>query len=168
MHCDAAARHHQVDRLIVLRLGEPHRLLGQQHARLAQPRAEPGKIFQRADAAVDVDRSVGFGVAGILDGDGFVFGAVGRERIGDRAKQLRALGIAQRAQGPLPLLACEGERALEVDALGGGGGDHLAAHRVNQRSLDPIPARPAPRHVAVKRLRIHGWHPGFAKAMQPL
>ena len=111
MHRDAAPRHHQVDRLIVLRLGEPHRLLVEQHARLAQAGAEAGEIFQRADAAVDVDGGVGFGVAGILDRDAFVLGAVGSERIGDRTEQLRARSIVQCAQGPLPLLARKRERA---------------------------------------------------------
>jgi len=52
---DATARHHQVNGLIVLGLGEPHRLLIEQHARVAQPGTEPGVIFERADAAVDVD-----------------------------------------------------------------------------------------------------------------
>ena len=103
---------------IVLRLGEPHRLLVEQHARVAEPRAEPRVIFQRADAAVDVDRGVDLGVAGIGDRDPFVFRAVGDEHVGDGADELRPLGIAHAAQRPLPLPAGESERAFEIDALG--------------------------------------------------
>src|SRR5438270_430279 len=51
---DAAARHHQMNGLVILGLGEPHRLFVEQHARAT----ESGVIFQRADAAVDVDGRV--------------------------------------------------------------------------------------------------------------
>ena len=63
MHGDTAARHHQMYGLIVLRLGEPHRLFIEQRTRLAQPGAEAGVIFEGADATVDVDRGVHFGIA---------------------------------------------------------------------------------------------------------
>jgi len=70
--------------LVVLRLGEADRLLVEQHARVAETRAETGIIFQRADAAVDVDRRVHLGVAGVGDRDLLVAGAVGDEHVGDR------------------------------------------------------------------------------------
>ncbi len=90
----AAPRHQQVDGLVVLGLGEPHRLFVEQRARVAQARPEPRVVFERADAAVDVDRRVDLGVAGIGDGDRLVARAVGGQDIGDRADQLGPLGIA--------------------------------------------------------------------------
>ncbi len=162
VHGDAAPRHHQMDRLIVLRLGQPHRLLVEQHLCFAEPGAEPRVVFQRADAAVDVDRGVDLGVAGIRDRDAFILGAVGGEHIGDGAEQFRPLGVVQCGERGVAVPAREGEPTFEIDPLGGRGGDHLAAHRIDQRGFDTLPARPASRHVAVKRLRIHGISPGFA------
>ena len=104
--------------LVVLGLGEPHRLFVEQHARLAQPGAEPGVVFERADAAVDVDCRVGLGVAGIGDGDLLVARAVGGQHVGHRADELATLGITHRSQAALPVLAREVERCLEIDAFG--------------------------------------------------
>ena len=114
---DAAARRHQVDGLIVLSLGEPHRLFVEQHARIAQPATESGVIFQRADAAVDVDRRVRLGVAGIGDGDLLIARAIGNQHVGHGADEVAALGVAQVSQAALPLLAREFERSFEIDAI---------------------------------------------------
>ena len=114
---DAAARHHQVDGLVVLGLGEPHRLLVEQRARIAQPAAESGVIFQRADAAVDVDRRVRLGITGIGDGDVLIARAVGDQHVGDGADELAALGVAQVPQPALAFAAGEFERAFEIEAF---------------------------------------------------
>ena len=150
MDGDAAARHHQVNGLIVLGLGEPHRLLIEQHARVAQPGAEPGVIFERADAAVDVDRRVGLGVAGIGDGDVLVTRAVGDEHVGHGADQLAALGVAHRSQTALPLRAGEFERRLETHALGRGRRQLVPLDRVDQPGLDAFPAHPTARQIALE------------------
>ncbi len=84
MHGDAVARHQHMDGLEVFGLGQPHRLLVEQRLGRAQPRAEAGVIFQRADAAVDVDGGVDLGVAGIGDCDVFIARAVG-----DQARRRR-------------------------------------------------------------------------------
>ena len=139
--------------LIVLGLGEPHRLFVEQHARVAQPGAEPRVIFQRADAAVDIDGRVGLGVAGIGDGDVLVARAVGGQHVGHRAHELAALGIAHVAQAALPLLACEGERCLEIDAFGRDRRQLVPFDRVDQPGLDAVPAHPAARQIALEMLR---------------
>ena len=90
MHGDAAARRQHVDGLIILRLGKPHRLVVDHHAGVAERGAEPRVIFQGADAAVDIDRGVDLGVAGIGDGDRFVARALGRQHVGNGADQLGA------------------------------------------------------------------------------
>src|ERR671937_481349 len=56
-------------------------------AGLASTGTEAGIVFQRTDAAVDVDRRVRFRVAGIGDGDRFIACAVGGEHVGDRADE---------------------------------------------------------------------------------
>jgi hypothetical protein len=114
---DAAARRHQVDGLVVLGLGEPHRLFVEQHARIAQPATESGVIFQRADAAVDVDGRVHLGVAGIGDGHIFIASAVGDQHVGDGADELAALGVAQVPQPALAFAAGEFERTFEIEAF---------------------------------------------------
>jgi len=108
----AAPRHQQVDGLVILRLGEPHRFLIEQRARVAEPCTEAREIFQRADAAVDIDRRVRFGVAGIGDGDLFVARAVRGEHVGNGAEQLCPLGVAHGAQAALAVLAGKFQRSL--------------------------------------------------------
>ena len=158
MDGNASARQHQVNGLIVLRLGEPHRLFVEQRVRIAQAGTEAGVVFKRADAAVDVDRRVGLGVAGIGDGDLFVAGAVRRQHVGDGADELAALGIAQRSQTGLALLARECERAVEVGTLGRNRGELIAVNRIDEPGLDPLPAHPATGQIAFEmlRLRRHG------------
>ena len=150
MDGDAAARHHQVNGLIVLGLGEPYRLFIEQHARVAEPGAEPGVILQRADPAVDIDGGIGLGVAGIGDGDVFVAHAVGDKHIGHRADELAPLGVAHRSQTALPLRAGEFERGREIDALARRHRQLIPFDRVDQPGLDAFPAHPTARQIALK------------------
>ena len=142
--------------LIVLGLGKPHRLFVEQHARVAEAGAEPGIVFQRADAAVDVDRGIHLGVAGIRDGDFLVARAVGDEHVGDRADELAALGVGHAAQAALPLLARELERALEIDALGRDRRQLVALDRIDERGLDAFAPHPTSRQIAFEIFRRRG------------
>ena len=144
-----------MDRLIVLRLGEPHRLLVKERTRLAEPGRKPRVIFQRTDATVDIDRRIGFSVARIGNRDRFVLGAVRHEHIGDRADQLGARRIAHVAQRALPFPSCERERTCEIEPARRGGRERLASDRIGERRLDTIPARPAAGQEAFQRLRRH-------------
>src|SRR5215831_9749928 len=142
----------KVDGLIVLSLGEPHRLFVEQHARIAQPATESGVIFQRADAAVDVDRRVRLGVAGIGDGDLLIARAVSDQHVGHGADELAALGIAQASQAALPLLAREFERSFKIDALRRNRRQLVAFDRIDQPGLDPLPAQPTTGQIALEIL----------------
>src|SRR5262249_45514892 len=139
---DAAARHHEMNGLVILSLGEPYWLFVEQRAGVAEAAAEPGVIFQRADATVDVDRRIRLGVAGIDDGDVFVARAVGDQHVGDSTDELAALGVAQTAQAALPVLAREVERSFEIDAFGRDRRQLVAFDRIHQPGLDPLPAQP--------------------------
>src|SRR5262249_12523177 len=113
------------------------------------------------DAAVDVDRGVHLGVAGIGDRNLFVASAVGSEHIGDRADQLTALGVAERAQTALAVLARVIERAPEIDALGRHRRELVALDRIDGPRLDALPAHPMPGQIALELLCTHGLLPGM-------
>src|SRR5207248_7113605 len=158
VHGNAAARHHQVYRLIILGLGQSRRLVVDERMGVAQPGAEPGIIFQRADTAVDVDRRVRLGVAGIGDGDGFIARAVRDQDVGDYADELSSRGIAQPPQRTLAFAAREFERTLKVEALRRHGRQLIARDRIDERGFDALPALPAAGQKALERLwrRGHG------------
>ena len=105
VHGDAVARRQQMMAWKFSALASRTGFSVEQGFGRAEAGAEPGVIFQRADAAVDVDRRVDLGVAGIGDGDLFVARAVGDEHVGDGAQQLGAFGVIERAQGRPAALA---------------------------------------------------------------
>ena len=150
MHGDAVTRRQQMDGLKIFRLREPHRLLVEQESRGAERAAKPRIIFHGADAAVDVDRGVDFGVAGIRDRDRFIFRAIGDQHVGDRADQLGALGKGQRTQGRPAALARMIERGFQIEAARARGRQHIAMHRIDQFGLDTFAAPPRAREVALQ------------------
>jgi hypothetical protein len=158
MHGDAAARQHKVNGLIVLRLGEPHRLFIEQHAGVTKAGAEPGIIFQRPDAAVDIDRRIALGIAGVGNRDLLVTGAVRREHIGDGTDKLCPLGVTHATQVPLPAPARKRERAFEIEALRGHRGELVAFDGIAKACLDTLSTHPTAGEITFKRLghRRHG------------
>jgi hypothetical protein len=142
VHGDAAARHHQVNGLIILRLGESHGLFIEQRTRITEPRAETRIVFERADAAIDVDRRVRFRVAGIGDGDRFIPCAVCGEHVGDGADELGSLGVAQATQAALAFSAREFERSLEIETFCRNGRQLVAGDGIDEGGLVALPTLP--------------------------
>src|SRR5262249_38257911 len=94
-------------------------------------------------------------VARVGDGDLFVAGTVASQHVGNRADQLTALGVAERAQTALAVLARVIERAPEIDALGGGRRELVALDRIHEPCLDALPAHPTPGQIALELLCTH-------------
>src|SRR5262249_60219748 len=121
--------------------------------------AEAVIISPLADAAVDVDRPVCLGVAGIGDGDRFIARAVRDQDVGNCADELSSLGIAQPPQRALAFAAREFKRALKVEALRRHGRQLIACDRIDERGFDALPALPPAGQIALERLWRRG--PGY-------
>ena len=66
MHRDSVERNADMQALEVGIAGQAHGRAVAQHAGVAEFAADLGEELQRADGAVDIDRRIGLGVAGIL------------------------------------------------------------------------------------------------------
>src|SRR6516162_10990499 len=95
---DTAPWYQQVDRLKILRLCEARRFLVDERLGATERLTEPGVIFQRANAAVDVDRCIDLGVARVGDSDFLVARAIGSKHVGYRTQKLCPLSVTQRPQ----------------------------------------------------------------------
>ena len=93
MHRDTAPWYQEVDRLKILRLRQAHRFFVDERLGATERRTEPGIIFQRADAAVDVDRCIDLGVARVGDSDFLVARAIGSKHVGYRTQKLCPLSV---------------------------------------------------------------------------
>ena len=77
-----APRYQHVDRLEIFRLCKTHRLVVDEGLGITERRTEPSVKFQRADATVDIDRGIDFGVAGVGDSNFLIARAIGDEDLG--------------------------------------------------------------------------------------
>jgi hypothetical protein len=66
---DAAPWYQQVDRVKIFCLRQTHRFFVNECLGVTERRTKPSVEFQRADAAVDVDRRIDLGVARVGDSD---------------------------------------------------------------------------------------------------
>ena len=131
MYGHAVPRREQMDCLVVFSFGQPHRLAVDECFCLAERRAEPRIIFQRPNAAVDVDCRIRLCVAGIGDRNLFIARAVRRQHFRDRAEHLRTRGVIECAQRRATFLTREFQRAVEVKTAPADCRQHCAVRRID-------------------------------------
>src|SRR5262249_50042233 len=129
--------------------------------------ADRAVVFERARAAVDVDRGVDLGVARIALRDPEILVAIGDEDLGDLAEEGRALGEAQLAQiGPADAPRVVERRAV-IDAVGGGARELVARDRIDERRAGAPALGPLAGDVILELHGVSLLRPAITKLSSP-
>ena len=148
---DAVAGDQDVPAVEPLGLGELDALTLGEEGAVAEPLAEGEVVGEGAGAAVDVERAVRLGGAGVAGGEVEQLVAVVAQHLRHLLEEHRPLAEGHRPQGRAALLAGVVEHRPEIDPGAAGLGDRLLGRGVHQRHEARFGLMPVSTDIAPQR-----------------